>query len=196
MPNYSDTVIYKIVCLDPTITEVYVGSTTNFHHRKLEHKNICCNENHQNYNLKIYTTIRENGGIDNWEMIEIESYPCENDEQKRERERYWYDVLKPSMNTHLPLQTKEERIEEIKEYHKTENYKQYQKEYREKNYENNKEYQREYQREYYKTEKKREYNEKNKEKLNEYQREYNEKNKERIKEYRREYIKKKKALTP
>jgi len=177
MSNFSDTVIYKIVCLDPTITDVYVGSTTEFNERKRSHKYNCCNENSNRYSLKIYETIRANGGIDNWEMIEIESYPCENDEQKRERERYWYNVLKPSLNMYLPLLTEEEKKEYKKEYHKTEKYKEYNKT------EKIKEWHNKYNKEYH---------EKNKEK----DREYREKRKEIKREYDKEYHKKKKALTP
>jgi len=142
--KYNNTVIYKIVCLDSTITDVYVGSTTDFNNRKYVHKSDCYNENNKNYNLKIYETIRANGGLDNWNMIIIESYPCETDEQKRERERYWYDLLKPSINMCRPLQTKEERIESekkrLKEYNKTEKRKEYTKKYNEKYKEKNKEY--------------------------------------------------------
>ena len=32
--DYSNTIIYKITCLDPNITDVYVGHTTNFVQRK------------------------------------------------------------------------------------------------------------------------------------------------------------------
>jgi len=164
--KYNNTVIYKIVCLDSTITDVYVGSTTDFNKRKRQHKYCCYNENNKDYNLKIYETIRANGGWDNYNIIEIESYPCENDEQQRERERYWYDILKPSMNSQLPLSTKEERKESDKEYNK----------------------------EYKKTEKYKEYLEKNREKRNQNQREYREKTREKRNQNQREYREKRRAL--
>jgi hypothetical protein len=63
--NYENTVIYKIVCNDLTITDLYVGNTTNFTKRKGQHKNSCINEKSKSYNLKIYKIIRENGG---WEI--------------------------------------------------------------------------------------------------------------------------------
>ncbi len=37
--DYSKTIIYKIVCNDLTITDCYVGSTTDFKTRKAAHKN-------------------------------------------------------------------------------------------------------------------------------------------------------------
>jgi len=133
--KYNNTVIYKIVCLDSTITDVYVGSTTDFRNREYVHKSDCYNENKRNYNLKIYTTIRANGGLDNWEMIIIESFPCENYEQQRERERYWYDIIQPSMNMCRPLQTEEDDKECDKKYYEKnrKKFKEYQKKYHEKN---------------------------------------------------------------
>ena len=43
--NYSKTIIYKIRCEDENITDIYVGSTTNFIKRKNIHKSVCNNEN-------------------------------------------------------------------------------------------------------------------------------------------------------
>ena len=57
--NYSNTVIYKIVCKDLNIKDLYVGSTTDFIRRKSMHK-FNCNKNACNY--KIYEIIRKNGG--------------------------------------------------------------------------------------------------------------------------------------
>jgi len=36
--NYTNTIIYKIVCNDLNITDLYVGSTTDFTNRKYNHK--------------------------------------------------------------------------------------------------------------------------------------------------------------
>ena len=36
--NYSNTIIYKIVCNDLNIKDLYRGSTTDFHNRKSNHK--------------------------------------------------------------------------------------------------------------------------------------------------------------
>ena len=43
--DYSNTIIYKITCKDPSITDVYVGHTTNFVQRKHCHKQSCNNNN-------------------------------------------------------------------------------------------------------------------------------------------------------
>mgnify|MGYP003681832498 FL=1 len=61
---------YKIVC-DDLPNYVYVGSTSAFRQRKARHKNECNNETGKTYNRKLYSTIRENGGWDNWRMVII-----------------------------------------------------------------------------------------------------------------------------
>jgi hypothetical protein len=98
--NYSDTTIYKIYCKDETITDLYVGYTTNFHVRKYQHKNSC--NNSKNNNIKIYKTIRENGGWDNWNMVEIAKYNCKNSTEARIKEQEHYELLKASLNSYSP----------------------------------------------------------------------------------------------
>ena len=62
MPNYEKCVMYKIICNDTTIKDIYVGSTCNFTRRKCGHKSDCNNANTSRYNLKVYQFIRTNGG--------------------------------------------------------------------------------------------------------------------------------------
>jgi predicted GIY-YIG superfamily endonuclease len=76
MVNYNNSIIYKLCCKDPEITEIYVGSTTNFYRRKQKHKSTCNNSNDKGYNLNIYQFIRDNGGWENWQMVEVERYKC------------------------------------------------------------------------------------------------------------------------
>ena len=42
--DYSKTIIYKIVCNDLNVKDIYVGSTTDFTKRKNKHKS-CCDTN-------------------------------------------------------------------------------------------------------------------------------------------------------
>ena len=76
--DYSNTIIYKLCCNDPSITEIYIGHTTNFIQRKHNHHSSCCNKNLKNYNIYVYQIIRNNGGWDNWSMLKIEHYNCNN----------------------------------------------------------------------------------------------------------------------
>jgi hypothetical protein len=136
--DYSKTIIYKICCNDLNIRDIYIGSTTNFRARKYKHKSLCNSIKSKEYNYKLYQLIRENGNWENWSMVEIEKYPCNDNNEARARERYWYEQLKPSLNIFKPLQTQEERNEYCKEYNKkykdehVEYYLEYIKEYREK----------------------------------------------------------------
>jgi len=73
--DYSKTVMYKIVCKDVEIKELYVGSTTSLVKRRYLHKSDCFNANSKRHNFYVYQFIRENGGWDNWEVIQIEGLP-------------------------------------------------------------------------------------------------------------------------
>jgi len=103
--DYSKTIIYKIVCNDLNVKDIYVGSTTDFRKRKYHHKSNCKNENC----LKVYQLIRENGGWDNWTMVEIEKYSCQDGNEARSRERHWYEQLEATLNTLSPSTTQAKR---------------------------------------------------------------------------------------
>lgn len=107
--DYSRTVIYKIVCNDLNITDCYVGHTTDFTKRKGQHKCHCNNENNKDYNSYIYLIIRENGGWDNWSMLEIEKFICNDGNEARTRERYWCEQLNSTLNSIKPIRSKEEK---------------------------------------------------------------------------------------
>ena len=76
--DYSNTIIYKIFCKDTSITELYVGHTTNFVQRKHLHKQNCINKNSLSYRCKLYEVIRNNGGWDNWRMEIVDFFKCED----------------------------------------------------------------------------------------------------------------------
>ena len=97
--DYSNTVIYKIYCKDKSISDTYVGHTTSFIKRKYQHK-LCCNN--LNNKLKIYDGIRENGGWENWEMVELATYNCKNSEEARIKEQEYYEEIKPALNVAIP----------------------------------------------------------------------------------------------
>ena len=106
--NYENTIMYKFVCNDLNITDTYAGHTTEFTKRKWGHKTCCHNKNSKNHNLKIYQTIRENGGWANWSMIEIEKYQCVDGNEAGARERYWYEQLNANMNMQTPNRSQKE----------------------------------------------------------------------------------------
>ena len=160
MVNYGKSMIYKLVCNDVNISDCYVGSTTNFYRRKQQHKFDCNNENRKIYNQYKYQFIRSNGGFENWSMIIIENYACENKRQLEKRERYFMELLNATLNSYTPFLTEEEKKEKHKEYDKEwiENNKQHYKDYQKEYYENNKEQILEQRKEHYKKNKKEKYN--------------------------------------
>lgn len=113
--NYNNTLIYKIVCNDLSNTYTYVGSTTNFRQRKKAHKYACNMQTGRAYNFKIYEIIRTSGGWDNWSMIEIEKYPCNDGNECRERERYWYELLDANLNTLNPSRSRKQYLQDNQE---------------------------------------------------------------------------------
>ena len=100
--DYSKTVIYKIVCNDPNIHNIYIGSSVNMTTRMSSHKSDCNNVLSKKYNLKIYQIIRLNGGWDNWSMVLIEYYPCHNNLEATLREQYYTQVLNSDLNLRVP----------------------------------------------------------------------------------------------
>jgi hypothetical protein len=106
--DYAKNFNYKIVCKDLSITDSYAGSSTNWSKRKNCHKSSCNNENSKKYHLKVYQFIREHGGWNNWNMILIEYYPCKTQLESAQRERYWTETLKATLNCQVPGRTQAE----------------------------------------------------------------------------------------
>jgi len=154
--------IYKICC-DDLPNYNYVGSTKAFRRRKNHHK--------MTYNKgdtrKIYNTIRENGGWDNWRMVILEELGEVSFTEARIKEEEHRVKLNANMNMVKCYRTEEEYLKQMKEWYNNnkEHVLNYKKEYCEKNKDKIKEYQ-----------------QKNKEHIAEQYKEYCEKNKEHIKE--------------
>lgn len=106
--NHENTIMYKIVCNDLNITDLYVGQTTNFTVRKSSHKSNSCNERCKIYNTKVYKFIRENGGWNNFSMVEIEKFTCNDSNEAHKRERYWVETLNASLNGQVPSRSRSE----------------------------------------------------------------------------------------
>ena len=105
--------IYKICC-DDCPDFVYVGSTKAFRQRKAQHKSDCYNEKSKHYNNKLYTTIRENSGWENWRMVIIEECKDITFTQARIKE----EENRVKLNANLNSQKCHQTEEDIKEYKK------------------------------------------------------------------------------
>jgi hypothetical protein len=169
--NYENTLIYKIVCNDLNVTDTYCGHTTNFNERKNSHKSVCNSENSPSYNLKVYKTIRENGGFENWSMIQIEEFPCKNRREAGAREHFQYEILNSRMNSQVPNRSRKQHYEDNREALLL-----YNKQYKETNQEAISLYQ-------------KQHYEENREALLLYNKQYKETNQEAISLYQKQYEK-------
>lgn len=112
MVNYQNSSIYKICCNDVSITDIYIGSTTNFTRRKQEHKK---NINGDYCNMYLYKFIRDHGGWNNWNMILVEAYNATDKRNLETRERHFIETLKSTLNKYIPTRTHKEYRDEHKD---------------------------------------------------------------------------------
>ena len=198
MVKYDKSSIYKICCKDVNITGEYVGSTTNIQRRKTEHKHHCINDKSEKYNHPVYSYIRENGGWENFDFIEVEKFNATDKNHLHTRERYWIELLKSELNCQIPMRTnkewKEDNKEHIVEYKKKyakdnrEHIVEYKKKYAEDNREHIVETTKKYREDNKEliAEKLKKYYENNKEQICESAKKYRDDNKEKIKKYKEE----------
>jgi hypothetical protein len=99
MPDYTNTSIYKIYCLDEKVKDFYIGYTTNITNRMNVHKNVSSNPIHKSYYQKTYIIIRKNGGWSNWMYEIIETFCCNNQHEAKKKEQHYFRKLQPTMNT-------------------------------------------------------------------------------------------------
>ena len=182
--NYDNTFFYRIICKDIAITDCYVGHTTNIIRRRSQHKHSCNTATNENYNSKKYQYIRENGGWDAWELIEIERMAVKDAEEAKKRERYWLDFYKATLNCNIPSRTQCEYYNDNKNNINEKN-----KQYQINNKNEIKEYKKQYRIENKEKimEKDRLYYIENKDKIKEQSKFYAIENKDKVKEYHKQY---------
>ena len=109
--NYQNGKIYKLV--NNVDDEFYVGSTCNtLRQRKDGHKRAAKRE--RDNKTRVYQHIIL-VGWDVFEIILLESYPCNNVDELHARERYWIELLKPKLNMCIPTRTNKEWVQDNKE---------------------------------------------------------------------------------
>jgi len=166
--------IYKIS--SDYCDKFYIGSTRDFTSRKNRHKSDCNNPNAGNHNTKIYRTIRENQGWENWNMTCIEVMENTTKLDAEIREEQWRMNLKALLNSQR-ASCGGITIQEYKKQHYAENrdhYKEYYKKYCEENRDHLKELS-------------KKYCEENRDHLKEYGKLYREENRDHLKEYNKLY---------
>ena len=109
-------VIYKIMCRNPDVKDIYIGSTKHHKSRESNHRHCAHNPESKLYNTKLYKKIRENGGWHNWTIQHLEI--CRHGVDIKAREKHYYNELKPTLNTCSPLRLDNEYIDYKREYYK------------------------------------------------------------------------------
>ena len=102
--------IYKICC-DDLPDFVYIGSTKSLIKRKHDHKR----NSNENYKIKLYNTIRENGGWDNWRMVILEDCGEISLTEARIKEEEWRVKLNANLNTLKCYRTEEQKIQDSRD---------------------------------------------------------------------------------
>jgi group I intron endonuclease len=128
---YTKARVYKLTN-DQTDDE-YVGSTCNPLYKRLgQHKADSTKERCKNRPLY---QLMNKIGKQNFQMVLLEEYPCENREQLRARESYYIKLLKPTLNKIDAVTNNEKRAQYAKDYYKENSNKivEYSRLYREKN---------------------------------------------------------------
>jgi group I intron endonuclease len=112
--DYKNSVIYRIYCKNPDITECYIGSTKCFEDRFYTHKSVCNTKHNKRHNLYLYQFIRDNGGWNNFDREILEYYDCNNEEELKQKEQEYIDKYNPTLNIHNAFRTEEVRKEQQK----------------------------------------------------------------------------------
>jgi len=117
--DHSNTIIYKLVHNeDYDNVNIYIGSTTDFIRRKNKHKSCCNCVTNRDHNDKKYQYIRGNGGWEEWNMIEVEKFSCNDKREAEAREEYWRCHFNSQLNTKRAYRTVEQRKQYDIEYQK------------------------------------------------------------------------------
>jgi hypothetical protein len=176
--DYQNGKIYKLV--SNVSDKVYYGSTTTTLVKRL-------------YNHKVKYNLCKSKAIideDDYSMVLVEAYPCDNKMELHKRERYYIENNE-CVNKNIPTRNKAEyrldnieKIIEREKQYRLDN-KEHTKQYRLDNKEHIKQYDKQYNKQYYID---------NKEQIKEYKKQYRLDNKERIKERRKQYRLSKKSI--
>jgi hypothetical protein len=112
--------IYKIVYenKEKDLSYIYIGSTNNTKDRYANHISNITNPNSKAYNSLLYSTMRENGGFDNFKMVVIytTTEPITKSEAHIIEEQYRISE-NANLNDCRCYRTEAERLEQLKNYY-------------------------------------------------------------------------------
>lgn len=94
---------YKVYSQDETLADWWLGKTEHMNSVRGRLRSQNTNPNSSTFNTAFHRFVRENGGIDKWniEVIEV----CEFETRVEAEKRFFelYDTFKPTLNTHYTL---------------------------------------------------------------------------------------------
>lgn len=113
--DYSQTVIYQLVCKDPSIVKKYIGHTTHLPSRIRSHYLNIIGTTYNNY---VYQFIRNTGGWENWKCELLLNYPCEDIHQAKIKECEYITALgNDSLNVCIPTRPNSEYAKKYRKEH-------------------------------------------------------------------------------
>lgn len=93
----SMSIIYIIKCKDNKIIDTYIGSSDCMKDRERDHRS-----SKKKRSGKLYPFVKNNGGWNNFEFFILEQYNAKSKSDLRNREGFWVDKLKPTLNSQKP----------------------------------------------------------------------------------------------
>ena len=95
-------IFYLLCCKSKDINDFYIGSTKDLTYRKYQHKFHSTSPNSMKRHQAKYQCIINNGGYDNWEIIELGSL------EGSKRDAYHHEShliasFNPSLNIRKPI---------------------------------------------------------------------------------------------
>ena len=99
--DYSNTLIYKVACTDPAVSDFYLGYITFSLSDVCEMLHQRCKRD--SWHLCVF--IRENGGFQNWGVERLSSISCTSSLEARTELGKHFDASPRSLNKKLPTRT-------------------------------------------------------------------------------------------
>jgi hypothetical protein len=101
--------VYKIVCKDENITDIYIGSTRE---KLKERVRSHLKSYNNNKNYKVYEFMRKNGSFENFEFKILNEIEYFDNVMQFKQEQAYINCYKPTLNHHNAHLSKEERKEQ------------------------------------------------------------------------------------
>jgi hypothetical protein len=89
--------IYLLKCKNENIKDCYIGSTKDIIKRKYQHQYLSTFKDN-----KLYNFIRNNNNIENFDFIILEEFETDIVKERYEKERFFIELYKTTLNINVP----------------------------------------------------------------------------------------------